>query len=259
MKLFRENHLKIGKDEIIGHVEYLHEFYSYNLKNERDLIIWLPPSYHTSNNKYQVLYMNDGQNLFSPHTAYIGYDWRVDETLTELIKKNEIEEIIVVGIYNNKDRLDEYNYFSEKGKLYSNFVINEVKNYIDNHYRTKSEPGNTAIMGSSMGGLNAFQLVWYFPNIFGKAACMSNSFWIDNKKIFDVVNETNKEILNQKIYIDCGFDEKKLIKDNKLICKLLKNKGIGKNLKCHFEKGGTHSEIDWAKRIHIPLKFLFGK
>ncbi|MEW6193953.1 MAG: alpha/beta hydrolase-fold protein [Bacteroidota bacterium] len=256
--MFRERQNKFGQDEIIGHVEYLHGFYSYNLRNERDIIIWLPPSYQSSNKNYPVLYMPDGQNLFSPHTAYIGYDWRVDETLTKLIDKNEIEEIIVVGIYNHLDRLDEYNYFTKKGKLYAGFIIKELKKYIDSHYRTKSDARNTAVMGSSLGGLNAFQLAWFFPDLFGKAACLSNSFWVDERRIFKIFNGPDGFSETQKIYIDCGTNEKKLIKDNRMMCRILKEKGFGKILQCYFEKGGNHSEIDWAKRIHIPLKYLFG-
>ena len=66
-------------NEIIGHHEMLHEFYSVNLKNERDIIIWFPPSYEDSHKRYPVLYAQDGQNLFSPSTAFLGKDWQVDE------------------------------------------------------------------------------------------------------------------------------------------------------------------------------------
>lgn len=260
MIIFRENKPKVGQVDIVGHIEFHHEFYSVNLKNERDIIVWLPPSYQNSNKNYPVLYIHDGQNLFSPHTSYIGHDWRIDEVLTELIKQGEVEEIIVVGIYNNKDRLEEYNYCSPKGKKYAQFIIRELKPFIDQNYKTKSDKSNTAIMGSSMGGLISFQLAWHYPKIFGKAACLSNSFWADDGKVFETVLNDSRDHSDQKIYIDCGCEEKKLIRDNKKMCLMLRKKGFvnKKNLFCYFVKGGKHSEIDWSDRVNVPLKFLFG-
>ena len=168
IETIKDNYL-LNSDDIVGDIEYLHEFYSVNLKNERDIIIWLPPSYLYSQKSYPVLYMQDGQNLFDPNTSFIGQDWKVDEVVSELIKDKLIDEIIVVGIYNSKDRLDEYNYFSEKGKKYANFLIRELKPFIDENYRTIPKASKTAISGSSMGGLISFQLFWNFPKIFAGA------------------------------------------------------------------------------------------
>lgn len=258
-KSFEIDFSKFNRDEIIGHVEYIHEFYSYNLKNERDIIVWLPPSYSHSHKCYPVLYMHDGQNLFNPQTSFLGYDWKVDETITQLLHKNEIEEIIVVGIYNSKDRLEEYNYFTPKGKNYAQFIIQELKSYIDENFRTKHNASNTAVMGSSMGGLISFQLAWNIPGVFGKAGCLSNSFWVDDKAVFPMVENDSKKIKDIKIYLDCGDCETELIKDNTNMFELLDKIGYKENLKWHVEEGGVHSEVDWAKRLHIPLKFLFGK
>lgn len=258
-KNFEIEYPVFNRDEIIGHVEYIHEFYSYNLKNERDIIVWLPPSYINSHKNYPVLYMHDGQNLFNPQTSFLGYDWKVDETITQMLNKNEIEEIIVVGIYNTKDRLEEYNYFTSKGKSYSQFITQELKPHIDENFRTKHNAGNTAVMGSSMGGLISFQLVWNLPRVFGKAGCLSNSFWVDNKAVFPMVENDSKKIKDIKIYLDCGDCETELITDNTNMYELLQETGYKENLKWHIEEGGVHSEVDWAKRLHIPLKFLFGK
>lgn len=250
-----------NRDEILGRFEMLNDFYSIHLKNERDIIVWLPPSYTESNSYYPVLYMHDGQNLFNPRTSFIGYDWKVDETATWLFEKREAAEFIVVGIYNTNDRLDEYNFNTAKGKLYARFLTEQLKPFIDENYRTKKTKADTAVMGSSMGGLISFQLAWNFPAVFGKAACMSNSFWVDDKKIFESVTQNSPQSRELKIYIDCGLAEKEIIKDNKKMCRLLRAAGFrtNKNLMCNFVKGARHSEYDWAARLEIPLKFLFGK
>ena len=83
-----------------------------------------------------VLYMMDGQNLFDPNTSFIGQDWKVDETAYRLIKQNKIEEIIVVGVYNSKDRMEEYNYFEPTGKKDLQVLIRELKPFIDENFRT---------------------------------------------------------------------------------------------------------------------------
>lgn len=248
-----------NSDEIIGHVEYIHEFYSYNLKNERDIIVWLPPTYSTSNKRFPVLYMHDGQNLFNPQTSFIGYDWKVDETITKLLNKNEIEEIIVVGIYNTRNRLEEYNYFTPKGKSYAQFIIQELKPQIDENYRTKHNSHNTGVMGSSLGGLISFQLIWNRPDIFGKAGCLSNSFWVDDKAVFPMVKNDSDRIKDIQLYIDCGDCETELIEDNTNMYNLLNEIGYKDKLKWHVQEGAVHSEVDWSKRLHIPLKYLFGK
>ncbi|MFH1198302.1 MAG: alpha/beta hydrolase-fold protein [bacterium] len=247
-------------DEIVGVINFHRDFYSEILSNERDIIVWLPPSYLNSQKRFPVLYMNDGQNLFFPHLSYIGYDWKVDETASQLISEGRIEEIIIVGINNSIDRLDEYNWFTEKGQKYASFIIDELKPFIDETYNTLPEKDNTAIMGSSMGGLNSFQLVWNYPEVFGKAGCMSNSFWVNNQQIFMMVKNNHHKIKDVKLYLDCGELETSLISDNIKMCKYLKKIGYkkGNNLLCHFEEGAVHSEVDWAKRLHIPLTFLFG-
>ena len=98
-----------GKPKIVGKVEYHRKFYSKTLNNRRDIIVWLPPSYKKEiHRRYPVLYMQDGQNVVDPKTAYIGIDWQIDETATRLIKSGDLQEIIIVGIYNTPERLEEY-------------------------------------------------------------------------------------------------------------------------------------------------------
>lgn len=250
-----------NSDEIIGHVEYHYEFYSRYLKNERDIIVWLPPSYGHGEKTYPVLYLQDGQNMFNPQTSFIGYDWKVDETATSLISGKEINEFIAVGIYNTKDRLEEYNWFTPKGKSYCSFLINELKPFIDETYRTKKNRMNTAVMGSSLGGLISFQLVWNYNKYIGKAACLSNSFWIDDKEVFNMVKNDDEKLKEIEIYLDCGTGEKELIEDNKEMVELLQSYGYDKDnrLMFYFAEDAKHTEQDWAERLHLPLKFLFGK
>ena len=110
---------RTDSEAIIGNVEFHREIYSRIMDIKRDFFVWLPPGYDENvSRRYPVLYMHDGQNLIHPKTAYAGKDWQVDETVTQLIKEYKIKEIIVVGIYNNENRLDEYNGPKKHVKFY---------------------------------------------------------------------------------------------------------------------------------------------
>lgn len=247
----------IGKSQIVGKVEYHRKFYSKTLNNRRDIIVWLPPSYKKeTDRRYPVLYMQDGQNIMDPKTAYIGIDWRVDETAARLIKAGELQEIMIVGIYNSPERLEEYS-DSVKGKNYMKFMAEQLKPFIDKYYRTLSGNEYTAVMGSSMGGLISFLLAWNYPDVFGKAACLSSSFYYDGDKAINMVKNYTGEKKNIKIYIDHGEDG--LPRGQRMFCEL-SQKGylIGTDIDYYYAPGADHTESEWAKRIQRPLLFFFG-
>ncbi len=246
----------LSKNKIIGKVVYYHEFYSELLKNKRTILVWLPPSYYKNKEKkFPVLYMHDGQNIMNPETSFAGVDWQVDETVSRLIKDNLLEEIIIVGIYNSSDRIKEYS-LGKTGIKYMKFVIGELKEFIDLNYRT--DKNNSAVMGSSMGGLISFLIAWTYPAIINKAACLSSSFYYDSGKAIKIVNNykgLQKEI---KIYIDHGEDG--LEEGQKMLCALSSKKYVmGKNIDYFYAPKAEHNETAWAKRLDRPLLFLFGK
>jgi predicted alpha/beta superfamily hydrolase len=247
------------KDEIVGKVEYHREFYSSLLNNKRDIVVWLPIGYNPAKNpdkKYPVLYMHDGQNIIDPKTAYVGKDWRVDETVTKLTRQKKIKEIIVVGIYNSPDRLDEYSW-SEKGQKYLRFIVEELKPFIDSTYSTLSDKENTAIMGSSMGGLISFYAGWHYPQVFSMAGCLSSSFYYNNERSINQVINYEGPKKHIKFYIDHGEDG--LVRGQKMFVELSK-KGylIGTDIDYYYAPGAEHSEKAWAERLERPLLFFFG-
>ncbi|MBF0502888.1 MAG: hypothetical protein HQM09_22325 [Candidatus Riflebacteria bacterium] len=248
-------------DEIVGDIETIPDIAGEGLRYNRDVQILLPPSYETSpSRRYQVLYMHDGQNLFDPATSFAGADWKVDETVSRLIMDGKIPEIIVVGIANTPDRMEEYNLYTPRGKAYARFIVEKLKPMIDARYRTLSGREQTAIMGSSMGGLFSFQLAWAYPEVFTMAGCLSSAFWPSKSRIYRAVSEDLRPLKGIRIYLDCGGKEPSFVQSLRKMTELLYKLGYREGLDVHsfLDPEANHSEPAWARRLEIPLTFLFG-
>ena len=246
--------------QITGKVEYIRGIEGDSLL-PRDVIIWLPPGYSKNKDeRYPVLYMQDGQNIIDPTTSSLGYDWRVDEVADSLIKLGKIKKIIIVGIYSTSDRGLEYG--GSKSEAYMNFVVNKLKPIIDKDYRTKPDVKNTAVAGSSLGGTISFMLVWKYPEIFSEAACVSPAFHIDIYDCLKLVRETTEK-KSIRLYIDIGGVglEEKLQPGVDSMLVLLKEKGFkeGKDLEYFKDPNAEHNEQSWAQRVWRQLEFLFLK
>jgi predicted alpha/beta superfamily hydrolase len=221
----------------------------------------LPENYDKTDEPFSVLYMHDGQNLFEPANSFAGVDWKVDETITELLRTDKITNVIVVGIPNSPDRMRELNMLTPEGKAYAKYVVKNVKPFIDEHYRTIPTAEHTCISGSSMGGLMSFQMACKYPEVFGLAGCFSPAFPKTYGKIFQQVKKPGYVPVQVKFYIDTGEFEPPIVETYFQMMKKLKELGLkeGHNLLGYYDAGATHCEAAWAKRFHIPMKFLFGK
>jgi predicted alpha/beta superfamily hydrolase len=234
------------------------------LGNRRALRVYLPPSYATApERRYPVLYMHDGQNLFDAKTAFIGVEWGVDETMDRLIADGAIEETIVVGIDNNADRIAEYTpccdpkHGGGRIALYERFLIETVKPYVDATWRTRPGPADTGLMGSSLGGVASVHIALRHPEVFGKAAGMSSSFWWSGQRmIADVRALQDKPPV--RLYIDAGT-ENDGVEDTRLMRAALLQRGYaeGRDFDYVEAQGAGHNEKWWAARLARPLTFLF--
>lgn len=249
------------------------------LNNERDVAVYLPAHYkENTETKYPVLYMHDGQNLFTEIAEGSSAKWKVRETADSLIKANKIEDIIIVGIYNSPDRISEYtqNYMEKynaggKGKEYARFIVEELKPYIDRNYSTLSGRENTAIAGSSLGGLISFYIAWNYPEVFEKAGAISPSFWWDNCSIIKEVEKYNGQKKDLNIWIDAGDAEEEndrnnngiidMVDDARDMVSILKKKGFTLNKDVIYREivGGKHNEEAWAMRFNQVLLYMFDK
>ncbi len=241
--------------------------------DDRDIVVYLPPGYEDSpQSRYPVFYLHDGQNLFDPATAFLGQEWHADETADELIEAGEIEPIIMVGIYNTgPNRIDEYTptrgasgQYGGRAPLYSAMIIDELKPFIDAEYRTLGGPENTAMGGSSLGGLATLYIGLSHPEIFGKLAVLSPSVWWDHRAILRIIRNVPVQEPRPAIWLDIGTNEgnqpTRIVRDARLLRDLLVRRGWQPEVDlAYFEDPGAfHSETAWAARLPDVLRFLFG-
>ena len=263
----------------------------------RNIDIWLPANYNP-NKKYAVLYMHDGQNLYDSNTTWNHQSWDIDDVLDKLMQAQTIQDVLVVGIWNGQQSRHA-EYFPQKpheGLLpvekdsitaelqraartkegftpisdkYLQFLVEELKPYIDSTYSTYTDRAHTFIAGSSMGGLISLYAICEYPKVFGGAACFSThwpgTFRTDNNPVPEAFVRYMRDHLpdpaSHRLYFDYGDQGLDALYPplHTKVDAVMKAKGFSeKNWITRYFPGENHSEQAWNKRLHIPMLFLLG-
>lgn len=242
----------------------------------RDLLVWLPPGYDDAVNKdrrYPVLYLQDGQNIFEKLPGVPG-EWEADETATRLIAEKAIEPLIIVGIPNaGEARAAEYlpidmiEGVTPKGEAYVDFLIREVVPRVERAFRVKPGAANTAIGGSSLGGVISLYAATQHPDIFGKVLAESTPLEFKGRSLMPTLEKTTK--WPSRVYLGIGGREhadqpadsaanKAFVQSSKDLDALIRKSGLDDaSRKLVIDPEATHTESAWAKRLPAALKFLF--
>ncbi len=258
-----------------------HANFPSRLVESRHIDVWLPPGYATSDDRYPVLYVHDGQNAFDPTSAFGGVDWGIDETMTRLITAKRIRPAIVVAIWNTSKRFQEYmprralatDSLLDTGHpgtaplpgpvisdAYLRFLTTEVKAFIDQSYRTRRDRANTFIMGSNMGGLISLYAISELPGVFGGAACLSTHWPAGNGATVEYLRHHAPKRGEHHLYFDHGT----ATLDSLYAPYQLQVDGIlrqaryrdGEDFVSRVFDGADHSARAWRQRVEFPLEFL---
>ena len=278
-----------------GRVERLAAFTS-RWVAPRHVDVWLPADYSPAK-RYQVLYMQDGQNLFDPRLSYSQQAWHADLAVARLVREGRIADTLIVGIWNHgAQRYAEY--YPEKflalaseavrreylehaangraqADAYLRFIVDELKPAIDRTYATRSGADGTFIMGSSMGGLISLYALCEYPQVFGGAAGLS-THWVGRPGAWGLARVRNAALplaaMNyldrhlpapgvHRIYSDHGDDALDALyaPAHALFVELLRDRGWGPaQAMTRVFPGTGHQERDWSQRLSTPLAFLLG-
>ena len=254
----------------------LHEFSSRIFRNTRFLRVWLPPGYDdplNADQRYPVLYLNDGQNLFEAAISFTGVEWQVDETGDRLIRDGVIPHMIIVGMDNGgKDRFREYMphrslqpmMLRVQGSRYPAFLFKEVMPFIGRRYRVANGAENTGLGGSSLGALIALYTAAVRPGVIGRLLLESPSLWASNRQLI----RQSRGVKNwpQRVFLATGTVEagrtdkdQSIVDDVRELAAILRRAGLHDDrLKLVIDEGATHHESAWARRFPDALTFLFG-
>lgn len=262
--------------------------------------IWLPPEYDQARAKrFPVLYMHDGQNLFDKKLTGYNQEWQMDEAIPRLVRQGDLRSWIVVGVQSPRSRYRTL--FPQKifpllpadfqkrvmdvdigepkivlaGDAYLKFLVEVVKPRVDREFRTLKGAEDTAVMGSSMGGLMAFYAMAEYPQVFGQAAAvsmhvalaMSTEKGVDHDRFAAEAAEAFGKYLAtstvrpgaNRLYIDHGTGtlDGSYGPYSAALVKLLDGAGWkGPDFTFRTFAGAEHNETAWAQRVDIPLAFL---
>ena len=254
------------------------------LNRNRMVRVYLPSNYSENDkNKYPVLYMHDGHNLFYNETSTYGDIWNAHEIAEEFLK-NTGKGLIIVGVDCSMtgERFDEYSpWINEnlkefipsrgeqcaggKGDKYAKFLVETLKPLIDSKYRTMPNRENTFIAGSSMGGFISLYTAIKYSQIFSKVGSFSTAAWFKKDELFKFIKENYK--LDLSVYLDIGTKETS-DNENSSFNDIYLNDTIELNdlfislnqpnekIKLIIDEGATHSEKAWERRFPEFIKFI---
>lgn len=260
---------------LTGDIRFHHEFKSKHLGNERTLAVYLPPGHESDKEqRYPVLYMHDGQNIFDAATSFLGIEWQADETAERLIKAGRVRPLIIVGIYNNAERVEEYTPWRDekrgggKGDLYAKFLVEEVKPFIDKKYRTLPDRKNTAVAGSSLGGLISLHVCVRHPETFSMCGAISPALMWSDSRMLQEASEGRDWMKDTRFWVDMGSKEDRQIAEfsraiasTRELVAVFDRAGLvpGRDYYYWEVVDGEHNEAHWAARFDKVLLYLFGR
>lgn len=255
---------------------------------DRIVHVYLPASYEKEESRrYPVLYVQDGQNIFSTagtNAAFGWGSWQLDKTADNLARAGKMPEIIIVAVDNSPARMKEYSGHETAFEKYADFLLTELKPKIDREYRTRPGPASTGVMGSSLGGICSLALAWEHPEVFERTASLSGSFQVDHTNFLnEVLHNFHSKPKPFRVYLDSGAVDFTGGDDNRAltaeVAAELRRIGWGKDLMLYVDekplspetlattglrrdkwneaRTSQHNEFYWRLRAWRALSFLF--
>jgi len=268
---------------IVGTIQR-HELFDSKYVAARNVDVWFPPGYAENGESYPVIYMHDGQNLFKPISSISGADWGMDEAIVQLMKAKKNRGAVVVGIWNTEIRWREFMpqkpywtlglqrhheaFINRAGgdplsDSYLNFLVEELKPFVDSNYRTLADQLNTFVMGSSMGGLISLYAINEYPDVFYGAGCLSTNWPAGEHELVSEMAKSLPDPYTHKLYFDFGTEGLDALYEpyQKQMDEYLHEAGYteDKNWMTRKFEGAPHNESAWRARVKIPLSFLLSK
>lgn len=222
-------------------------------RRKRRISILLPAGYANSDERFPVLYFQDGQNVYGGGSVY--GDWALDRKMAIRAMQGRRPFIGVVVDHGAERRRNEFNPYARhrEGKKYLQWIITELKPEIDRQFRTLPDRKNTGLCGSSLGGLISLYGVVHFPDVFGMGLVFSPSLWVSPQIYADAA--AIRPGLGTQVYLYVGGKESAgTASAVRRLNRTLLEAGVGARLS--EKPHATHSEAAWSEALPEALSFL---
>lgn len=231
-------------------------------KEKKTIHIYVPPNYDKDTiTRYPVLYFMDGESSFND-LENMGPEWQIDEVINEAFAQGK-PTAIVVGIQDHEDRDAEYTPFVNEdnpdahGAEYAMWVANDLKNFIDLNYRTKTQPESTSIGGISRSGMMAYYMMMAHPDVFGMAFIQSPSMWVDHDRLI-AMELSDEQLAQKKVFVSVGeYEGGIMVPHAEEIYNKFKTQGLGDDkLRYEMIMGESHWHITWRKSFALGYPWM---
>lgn len=243
--------------------------------------VMTPDGYEAGDRLYPVLYMNDGQDIFRDEEAVNGQSLRYAQYYADYARY--LPQVIIVGIdcpMNNVERTKQYTPYTKHfdvpswsnfenevhgtGKEYLEWIVNELKPWIDDKYRTRRQGAYTAFGGYSTGAVITTYALMKYPQIFSRLLIMSGAFfnWMD---CLDRTLDQCKLDHIKYIYMDVSTKEQGRITTSEQFLEGARMM-YERFIKCGFDEtqmkyevfeGFSHNQVGWRVRFPDAIRWIF--
>lgn len=266
---------------VVGDLRHWPDLELPGLGRRAEVSVWLPPGYDTSEERYPVVYLHDGHNVFDPATSHTGATWRGDRAASWAVEQGRPAILVAVPCSPTR-RAEEYTpvaypeYGGGEADTYLHFLIQELKPAVDRLLRTRPGPEDTVVAGSSLGGLLSLYAWAQCEDVFGSAGVFSPAFWWAEQHLHEhLVFHLERHAASspepgeagarrRRVYLDVGGREdpehpdrqQAYVRDAEHFAATLRSAGV--DLRYLFDSTAEHSEDAWAERLPAALTWLLG-
>lgn len=243
----------------------------------RRISIYLPPHYDPGRARpYPLLLALDGQTM---------PQWRLAETLDEMVGAGRIEPVVVAAVPASAERIEEYGTTGvldyagrgRRAKAFQDLLVGLVLPTLRERHHVATDPARTGIFGASLGGLGAFDTAWRRPQVFGLAGIFSGSLWwrADNSS---VAAQLSSRIVHRRVRETAGKPDLRLwfeagtgdetadrdgngvidaVQDTRELIDELAARGFRRGVDLAYLEieGGGHHESTWARALPEFLRW----
>lgn len=272
MKLAGADLLPLRDDRLEGDLRSWRDVDLTGLHRRAEVYVWLPPGYDAGEERYPVLYLHDGHNMFLPERSVGGQTWEVDRAMSALARQG-VPAVVVAVPCHPTERGEEYTPYHLAGvgggraDRYATFLADHLKPAVDGVLRTRPEPEHTLTAGSSLGGVLSAYLWSSRPDTFGGAGVFSPAYWwpdttLGERSLADVERALEEGPPPGRVYLDVGGREHHLdegirlhyVQQARRLGEALLRSGVP--LRFVLDTAGHHFETAWAERFPAAAAWL---